>query len=445
MGTAHAMDAGRRHGGAERGSNTRSREIIYDIIADVCLIAILVLAAIGVEHTRVGNALLLAAYEWQQGSFHSGGESIKIVDISLIQSVCSKATGSTRTVTPRDTLLEVLQAVADDDPAAIAIDINFSPDDNGEYMSPEDPAFLEACARLTSHPKNKHIPVFVGVNTEPKRRSAKLLQDARVAPLAACIGIKDDTRTLPLVVEEEGFTTKSLCARLADVKKSGVSDGTSRRWPSWLAVSQFEDVEGDARAEVFLVDYSSLDALEKRDVTLPSINPVVIRDAYRGRSSFFRDKLVLVGIAQLGVATDTFNVLTRIGKPPVPGIYIHACGVNTLLTGRLAELTPIGRALVDALMSLTALAPVALIRWLFRHRNVAERRLKWLSYLIMAGAVYVAAGWVCYYMRLLWVDYYVVIITLVAHPFIEPQLRGSYAFIGDASRFVTFRKGRRTV
>ncbi len=405
-------------------------DLVFDLAIDLVLIAGLIVLTIALEHSRFGNALMLAAYEWQQQSLATKPHEIAILDISEL----NPSRFDNGLATPRKSLVELLQAVADDQPAAIGIDINFAPDEKGNYITKEDPQFFEACSALKSD-QGKPIPVFVGVSAG-ERHPEKLLTNPQVSGLVATIDLCEDTRRLPLWIEYGATQSHSMCAALAGKLKT---IAPPRRWLRWIAEGEFGPTCGNEPAAEFIVDYSPLDLLESRDYTIRIVNPATIRETNK-TEHLFRGKVVLFGDAQLNTAVDTFNVLTRIGRAPVPGVYIHACGVTTLLNGRIYELTLFGRILVDATLSLITLIPVTLVRLYFRDdEKVAIDRLKILGcYIVALGAVYVA-GKIAASMHLLWVDYYIVLLVLIAHPCILAQVRNAYTLAKEIGAVVVRR------
>src|SRR5580704_11509493 len=146
--------------------NSFTRELVLDVLVDVVPIAALILLSLAIERSRVGRALALAAYEWQQGGLASKPQKIAILDISKLTPI---QMGPNKLVTPRDKLLDILKAIADDDPAAIGIDVNFAPDKDGKFITPNDPQFFKACAGLQSRSQER-VPVVLGVSADGGRK-----------------------------------------------------------------------------------------------------------------------------------------------------------------------------------------------------------------------------------------------------------------------------------
>ncbi len=403
------------------------RALFLDIAFDVILIPALVLVSWAFERTPAGNALMRAAYEREQGRLGSKPQQIAVVDISSLTPVPD---ASGKLVTPRQKLTELLNALAVDEPAAIGVDVNFCPEEDGQFVSSQDPQFFETCAKLES-PKHQKIPVFVGFSADEDRNPSPLIDNKQFGRLAATIFLCEDTRRLPLWIEYGPTAAPSLCSALA---AQVASPQGPTWWPEWLAEAEFGPTCEKGPAAEFLADYSALDALETHDYTVHSSDPATIRNLGK-EEHFFRGKVVLLGDTKLNKALDTFIVLTRVGQGPVPGVYIHACGVNTLLTGRIHELTHVGRAVIDIGLSLLALALVTAIRMRHREEAATERIKVMVAYLFVLILI-ASVGVIASYLRLLWIDFYIVLIVLVAHPFVVPQLRDAYSVLVEVLKVI---------
>ncbi len=174
----------------------------------------------------------------------------------------------------------------------------------------------------------------------------------------------------------------------------------------------------------YLVDYSSLDSLEATRVR--TAEPAGI-DAQR---HLLENKVVLIGNATLGQATDTFPVSVR--QEPVPGVYLHACGAYTLAIAALYELTNRGRWALDVLLSLLILAAITCIRLYFRTRTTSDVDAHFLQgafTILVIVAAWIVALLFVQTTRVLWDDFPLVTLGLLLHPRVESWLDSIWRFI----------------
>ena len=319
-------------------------------------------------------------------------------------------------------------------PAAIAIDVNFAPFGSEDFVTPGDPAFFDECLRIYD---KRHIPVVLGVNWKDpseseERHPERLIESERYGNLAGWIVIHDDMRMLPSECGCGKKQMRSMSAKLAEAKQAGSQ--YKSRW-GWLAESI-----SDSKYRPYLVDYSPLKQLrESTDHRLRSIDPYVIRS---DPGSIFKNKLVLIGNGTPGLAPDTFTVPMLTEKDPVPGIYVHACGANTLATRPLYELTHLGRTGLDLLLSTVVLASVAGIRYGYRNEGsteTIEKRKEHLELFFTIAVAVVACGIATFFTqqsRILWTDFFIVCTVLVLHPILKPYIIKAFIAIVAAGRHV---------
>jgi CHASE2 domain-containing sensor protein len=162
----------------------------------------------------------------------------------------------------------------------------------------------------------------------------------------------------------------------------------------------------------FLVDYSPLEILV-------ASAPDVLKPAELAKVDL-KDKIVL-----LGRTKNTIDTFTVAGRPEqaYAGVFLHACAAYTLLERRpLYRLTEFGRVWFDVGFSLLIFGPALLIR-LSRHKRGKEVVVghRMLGLLITFEAVLLVVGAVLLvrWTHLMWDDFILVVIVLVAHSPIE--------------------------
>jgi CHASE2 domain-containing sensor protein len=165
-----------------------------------------------------------------------------------------------------------------------------------------------------------------------------------------------------------------------------------------------------------LVDYGALDSVE----VIRATNGAPLRDESQ-RDGIF-GKLVLVGDATLGKATDTFQVPGQ--QQPYPGVFLHACAAQTLIDASLYELTRTGRLVLDVLLSAVILAALVLIGLFYRDRKSraqATSRLRGtLTWLTLGAAIVIGVIFVRI-TRVMWDDFFLALLLLMFHPAIEER------------------------
>ena len=186
--------------------------------------------------TIVGREFRLTGYRLIQhrlSSTLSEPLPVTVVDISDLEPELVPGTNSK--VTPRPELQRMLGLIGDQGPSTIAIDIDFSPDENGWIDPVHDPQFFEACLNLKSS-GDRYIPVYLGVNRAEVLGPESWLGNERYEPLAASMIIPRDARKMITELQVPGSPKPllSLATRLADAYRGQRSTPFWARWgKSW--------------------------------------------------------------------------------------------------------------------------------------------------------------------------------------------------------------------
>lgn len=381
--------------------------MLWDFGKGLFFMALLALVSVGLGHTSVGRRVEQFGYDRIQKLLSSERIPVAVVDVSALQPVPFTIDGETGTATPRATLKDLIQAITAQQPRAIGVDIDFSPDPSG-YVWPRDPEFFQFCLA-------NDVPVFLGVNRNLNLTPDKWLGSEDYQNLAAGMIVpKNNTRKMPkwIQISRDSPPGPSLGTAVAggfQVTQSGLS--------RWLhehglveQVSEKEIGEGMTVGE-FPVDYSALPSLIE-DKTVSTINPQVIRD--QGR--MLRDKIVLIGRGLVTDEDDRFKVEGFEGE--IAGVYIHASAAYTLRNAPLYELTSTGRVGIDLLLSFTVLLGVTLIRLYFMNRtnrNVAAHRVEIMLTALVGIAAFIGGVMFVGQTRLVWSDFVLVLGVLFLH------------------------------
>jgi len=414
-----------------KGESYRGREIGRDILKGVVFIAIAFGIKLAIEHTTVGQQMQWMSYNLLQLQLPSASLPVTIVDISDLPAKDTPVGAEMVTATPRDTLKELLNAIAEQRPKAIGIDIDFSPDEG--QLLPDDPQFFQHCLDLR---EKNGVPVFLGVHRTIAEPSEKWLGERKFEPLAANILIPNDSkRMLNLMTvhegnafvseEEKSKPSRSMSALLA----GAYGEGDTTPWIHGLLtqsglVERFteREIAENLSVQDFPIDYGSVDDI------IPIHYDTVLQRSRNDKP--FAGKLVLIGDATLGTATDTFVIPAR--NKPYPGVFLHASAAYTLIKAPLYDLTHSGHIILDLLLSGIVLLGVVLIK--FRYKQIemreaaAEKARGLLTLLVVFAGIVIGVVFVRT-TRVLWDDFFLALILLVFHPSIEHHGEKLWAWI----------------
>jgi CHASE2 domain-containing sensor protein len=390
------------------------KRVLRDLVKGLLFTFLILAIKIGFEHTTFGEQFQSMTYTLLQLRLASPGVSeplpVAVVDISDLDPAPVSSGGWNRLITPRQPLLNLIDAVARQGVKAIGIDVDFAPDQPG-YMSPGDPEFFQSCLDIST---STGVPIFLSVSRSQDLEPEAWLGSTKYKALAATASVRRlDGRRLPKWTrrDEDSESGPSLCSALA--KSLPVSVNVPPRGTRWAIIQINEARVPDHKITFgeFLVDYGLLDLI--RDKSLRTIKPVVISDQ---GPFFLKNKVVLLGDGTLGKATDISVVPGQ--KEPVPGVYLHACAVYTL-TKPLYELTGLGRATIDLTLSMLIVAAIAAIRLRARKDELNIGRLQGFFTLMVVLFAYVVGFMFVRSTRIMWDDFILVIAALLLHPSIE--------------------------
>jgi CHASE2 domain-containing sensor protein len=415
------------------------RDALLDFCKGLVFIALVFSIKLMVEHTTFGKQLELMSYNLLQLRLRAHSTPVTIVDISELAPEEFDVDGQTGVATPRESLKEMMEAIAEHSPKAIGVDIDFSPDENG-YIHPRDPEFFQFCRELG---EKKGIPVVLGVKRTLHKPSAEWLGDKSYEELAGSILVPKDSRRMLHLIKIEQETTgeteatpapgKSMSVALAEAYGDTASGSKQRGLHASMigalerlgVIEEFSEknpVPG-LSLEDFLVDFSPLETIE----TIATIDPAVLRDP--GQRQRFQGKIVLLGDAALNEARDTFVVPGR--DQPVPGVFLHACAAYTLLKAPLYEVTHRGRVIIDLLLSGVILLAIVLVRLSRRNETSHSSIQRWQGFLTLAVVLIAIVGGVLFVRstRVMWDDFFLALTALIFHPSIEKHVEGTGEWI----------------
>ncbi len=374
------------------------------------IVALLVVGKILVEDSGLGRQFDQFAYnliQWRMpGPSMSDETPVVVVDITDLPPDYRIIAGRMVPVTSRTNLLSLLDAIVAEQPKGIGIDVDFSPQDGAFIDAMNDPAFFQACLSLR---RNSGRPVSLGIFRTRKQEKETWLLKPEFSDLAATIRVPVQNRRMPLW--DQAVATQARCPGLGAAL---VSDAAQRlpkpvRWLSWAMETVAEhDVTPELRTAEFFINYAPMRLLEKERIQAGDAAAIrALRHRIAGR-------YVLLGYATPGDAKDTFNLAGQID--PVPGVYLHACAICTLLQGRpFYELKAAGRVALDVLFGVLVLGSVTLISRYYSLRESSKGKVQrvitwaaiWLIILVGIALVRVV--------HLIWLDFLLVCIALLVH------------------------------
>ena len=409
----------------------RRQKIFRDFWKGLLFALVMVLVKIAIEHTGPGHALEMAGYKFLQHRLSATQVPIQILDIG------SLAVDPLVDATPREPLKRIIGAVADQNPAAIGVDIDFSPPVHEvTYIHPDDEDFFQFCQNIVTKRK---IPVYLGINRRVALPKEIWLLSKDWQDLGAIIKIPErDNRWMPAWIETAN--ARSMSAALA----SGFQETHCRsaeRLKRLKLVEQISEKKGKGlTVGEFLVDYSALDLL-KNHQTIRTINEITIRD----QGHLFEDKIVLIGDSKK--ATDLFVPPDR--SQPFPGVYFHASAAYTLMKRPLYHITGLGRFLIDLLETASILLAILWIRLYFKNKTrkeVATHRLEGAFTILIVLAGIVIGVLLVQKTCVMWSDFILALAALLLHPSIERRLGKMWGKIKQRSprflNWLVFGKGK---
>jgi hypothetical protein len=309
----------------------------------------------------------------------------------------------------------MMLALVDQKPTAIGIDIDFSPPpEQYTYLTPDDEEFFQFCQNLTKQTK---IPIFLGVNRRAVLPKQIWLASADWEELGAVITVPEkENRWMPAWIDSPNAQTMSAALSNNFRKSHCRSAEWFERFNLVRQISETRKGE-DLTIGEFLVDYSAIDPLKEYQ-TMRTIQPETIRD----QGHLFKGKMVLIGDATLGKATDLFVPPDR--NQVVPGIFFHASAAYTLVRRPLYHITLPGRIVIDLLEAVGILLAILGIRLYFKRKTRKEvntHRLEGaFTILIVLLAIFIGVLMV-HKTCVVWSDFILAIAALVLHPSLEKR------------------------
>ena len=415
--------------GKKRTFRERIRSELLPIVLSLFVAGLLIVAKkILVERTDFGQQLDQAGARFLQkrliGSSGLRGDKIRIVDISSLKPSSPASATNNVVVTDREKLKEYLRKVASAHPKAIGIDIVFDPLSGGTVSDKDkDREFLDQCLLLQNG--SPPIPVRVGIYSSLALGPEWWLGDPRFEDLGASIIIPfEEPKSMPtgrmfrrvqFTNSHNTFTVESFSYSLAKAvgETAGAEGGSGsvlQKIRNWLVAEPSIQKGTPIQADSFAIDFGVLPNLKKH---------LILAEEIGNHISDLKDHIVLIGRATPGEAPDSFN--TTASDEPIPGIFIHAAALDTLMEAQLFKMSLKGTILIDGALSLFLILCVTLMSFLLDSVTHSTMRMNLeVAMTALLAAVVISAGWRFVDLtRIYWTDFIVVAFLLLFHKPVE--------------------------
>jgi len=388
------------------------------VFIGVGLLTTLILLGVKVvfEQTGPGQRLELYGYEMLQSYLPDFASRVQmpviVLDIGKLEG------GTDEHPTPRDKLQDILQALVKTNPKAIALDIDFSPKDEGGWQDDRDPDFFNTCLTIK---EEQRIPIFLGVERSIESPPDAWLGLDKYKSLA--VGMRFQFPNTNKVIlwtrpPDSKEVIPSLSLALAQTYRETLPA------PNYLLAPMLEEInaypsrienldQSEFTVAKSLVNYSMLEAIESQ--SLATVSPTSI---YEHKENF-KDKLVVIGRIR-----ETRDLIPVIGRDKdIPGVLLQASAVYSLVKFPLYEFTHKARISIDILLPVFLLIFVALIRYRNRKNNDYNWHLKqWIAFIAVIILVFVGGIILVREAGIIWFDFLIVIIGLLIHPLLEKKI-----------------------
>jgi tetratricopeptide (TPR) repeat protein len=401
---------------ASSSRQTRTRDALVYVAVGILTTLLLSGAKLLIEHSSKGQELELQVFGWLQGSLSQidVDNPIVVVDITGVP-------GGKDGSTPRKALQEIINALADQHPRAIAVDVEFSPKPGTTATRDDIDFFFKSCLDVKNY---RRVPVFLAVGDNKAAAPQAWLGQEEYKDLAVAVAANsNDSSKLPLWVRSKDSSEKLKSMSYALALEYRKHLPQAPWWIRWAVVTnveglneetQHEETESDATLAYSdrLVNYSKLDQIKgasQSDITDASI---------RQTGERYKNKLVILG-----------DVVTPMDPIPVPGrqkdeagSLLIACAAYTLIKEPLFELKSTVRLFLDFSIAGLIIAMVAIIVYRNRDGRIWVGRQALFIYATLIGVV--ATAWLLVIVAgVLWLDFVFLASALFLHPKVEHLIR----------------------
>lgn len=407
------------------------------------------------SHTSPGRWLEFKAYDLLHTALPDLGRNFPIVVADISEIPFDPDNPTSRTIL-KSVMSQIFDRGDEQKPAAIGIDIDFSPMLN-RRPSQEEQDFFALCndickGRHADGGVRKAVPVYLGVGRTAYNSPDEWFGYRDYIPMAANINVnpEDTHQAVRWTLDREGkvygeqrwlpsmgqalaqayadhpgrsrlprpgssaFCVETIPPNPASQAESPIG-GTEEE--IIVEVKQTEQQKDGTKKEVkkqyelvdglSLVNYSKLDQMREQPVKVEMRNgkPVVSGD--------FAGKIVLLGDAQ---ARDVFTVPGPI--KPLKGVYLHACAAYTFVREPLYNLKNIWRFWLDVLLSGVLVVLLAFVESRACTNPLRSLYGKLAHYSLLVLVLAVGLNLVRF-TGIMWFDFIAIVVALWIHPATE--------------------------
>jgi CHASE2 domain-containing protein len=303
-------------------------------------------------------------------------------DLPLLVIDMSRIPGGKDQVTSRETLKLTLTAIVAQRPAAVGVDLDFSPGFDGWQLD-DDPKFFDFCLELS---KESGVPIYLGVYRTIGENSDTWLGSPKYKGLAAALRAENDTMRLPKWIQTTNSEERLplMSAALADSYRRSHSDfatSLARTVEVFTEKNQRIEVRGE-NAILFgtsLINFSRLAQIQRE--TSYMLKPETITESGR----VFAGKMIVIG--DVDDAGDHFKVSGY--APLIPGVFLIASAAYTLAVEPLYELNTPVRLILDFFLSGIVIAGSEFLVTRYVNKRPGSRFFKAQSRFIWAVILFV--------------------------------------------------------
>jgi hypothetical protein len=413
---------------------------------------VLLVVKLWFETTTPGKLLDGMLYCWVQTRLSVADPKLPVVvvDISNLD-----ATPRPGRLTPRAQLEKLIDRIVERSPAAIGIDIDFSPHDKEPDKGWTESGWTERGGpQFFDHIRQLRTPIYLGVDRRRYGGPADWLGAEDYQNLAVNIVVpRDDNRQMPLWIRRGSGRCSWMAADLLGVQpdaggsqqdaasgekvsclpamglalaqKSPDRQLHAVHWPSSLLRRHREELmykQDNIYAGFFYPDYSVARYLQEQTSTAV-VSDSDLQLALNSNVADLRGKLVLLGNTAWEKSPDKYPI------PPwqkeAAGVYFHACAAYTLLKGPLLEITEAARTALDLLLTGVILLSVSWLRLYYSgrtHDEVASHRVHFMLTSLAIIVVLIVGYGLVQYTRILWTDSLLVSLALIPDSLLERHL-----------------------
>jgi CHASE2 domain-containing sensor protein len=375
---------------------------------------VLMAATMAAEHTHWGSKGEKWAFEWFQELLSEFDRDlpVKVIDTSTIPS-------GKYGQTSRSELLQAIEAVVAQHPAAVGVDIDVSPEGD-HYVDDNDPQFFDRVLELKRKSK---VPIFLGVFRSLGSDRTRWLGHPKYAELAAALIGADEIRQPIWVRGQQSEEMPTLGTAVASNYEPSMGELAAFFRPiiALFTINPRRGIEqqpnGQMSVGVSLINYSKLDQLETN--SLDGADVKSITDA----SQKLENKMVFLGNVKSGTYADPFNVPDY--PQPKPGVLVLACVAYTLGAQPRYELKLLSQIALDLLVSIVVLLLAEHAHSLYVNKVEGPRFFNKVNLIIWGTVIGVIVLGVLMnsWANILWLDFPLVIGALFLHPKVEKFLK----------------------